>query len=388
MLSVDKVESFIFNIVRKGFDEEINQFAVIAAFSKLFKFKEQVVTMPLNAGDGGGVGSVVSSKSVNGGDSNIGVWTLLRLKNAATKGHILAIVEMADIFSISDKHLKLFEFIIFAFNKIDNLQLIDQNDYIIQVFKSRDEMSEIRYNIKTIYKTSMLGHMYVINERQPIYMFLKEWYVQNFMEIYQLSADKYVWEAPHVIVFDLDNTLITDEKNVNIRCDFVYDSLRFLKSIGCVLVLWSYGNKSHVTYSMERTNLTPYFDITICEGNTVYDVERTGGNVVVRKRTVQVNIDENKIFVNRSFYVDNNIEPDKRPPKSPRIVLWYLRKIGVNYTKTITLVDDLATNNYSYDYFIHVDKCNVPTDDWKQYHDTIVDNIIDYENSFTKKMIY
>jgi viral phosphatase len=262
----------------------------------------------------------------------------------------------------------MFEFVVFAFDK---KQRIDESEYTIQIVKCNDNMIDIRSNLKLAFKTSALGHVYVINEKIPMYAFLKEWYVQHYLEVYQMHYDKFVWEIPHVVVFDLDNTLITDEERVHIRHPSVYDSLCDLKNKGCVLVLWSYGNREHVTHSMHETDLNDIFDVTICGGQRV-----TEG-----KSRVIVDNKSKMVFVDKPFYLDIDLTTD-RLPKSPRVVLWYLRKIGINYIKTLTLVDDLKDNDYSYDYFVNVSRCFEPSNDWNKYHETIVDNILEYEHQF------
>lgn len=263
----------------------------------------------------------------------------------------------------------MFEFVVFAF---DVKQRIDTRDYMVQIVKCADDMTEIRLNLKLAYKTSALGHVYVINEKIPMYGFLKEWYAQNYLEVYQMQHDTFVWEMPHVVVFDLDNTLITDEERVQIRDEFVYESLHDLKSKGCVLVLWSYGNREHVTHSMTETRLNGYFDIVICGGQRISDAS---SRVMIDNRSKMV-------FVEKPFYLD--VEPHAdRLPKSPRVVLWYLRKIGVNYIKTLTLVDDLKDNDYSYDFFLNVRRCIEPRRDWQRYHELLLDNIFNCEDQFS-----
>nr|UWK31588.1 38k [Spodoptera exigua multiple nucleopolyhedrovirus] len=293
-------------------------------------------------------------------------WTLLQRRDVFLRRHILALAEWSDLACVSFRHLKMFEFVIFAF---DVNQRIDTSDYMVQIVKCADDMTDIRLNLKRAYKTSALGHVYVINEKIPMYGFLKEWYVQSYLEVYQLKYDKYVWEIPHVVVFDLDNTLITDEDRVQIRDEFVYESLNELKSKGCVLVLWSYGNREHVTHSMTETHLNGYFDIVICGGQKLTDL---------RSRVI-VDNHSKMVFVEKPFYLDID-QTNDRLPKSPKVVLYYLRKIGVNYNKTLTLVDDLKDNNYSYDYFLNVRRCMEPRKDWKQYHEELLNNITDYEN--------
>ncbi|ACI47440.1 38 kDa protein [Spodoptera litura nucleopolyhedrovirus II] len=293
-------------------------------------------------------------------------WTMLQRRDVFLRRHVLVLAEWSDLACVSFRHLKMFEFVVFAF---DAKQRIDTRDYMVQIVKCADDMTDIRLNLKRAYKTSALGHVYVINEKIPLYKFLKEWYVQSYLEVYQLKHDKYVWEIPHVIVFDLDNTLITDEDRVQIRDEFVYESLNELKSKGCVLVLWSYGNREHVTHSMTETYLNGYFDIVICGGQKLTDL----------KSRVIVDNHSKMVFVEKPFYLDIDQTSD-RLPKSPKVVLYYLRKIGVNYNKTLTLVDDLKDNNYSYDHFLNVRRCMEQRKDWKQYHEELLNNITEYEN--------
>ncbi|AYN45018.1 38kDa [Alphabaculovirus alterspexiguae] len=297
-------------------------------------------------------------------------WTMLQWRGVVLSNrHVLVLAEPADLSCISFKHLQMFQFVVFAF---DANQRIDTRDYMVQIVKCDDNMTDIRYNLKMAYKTSTLGHVYVINEKMPMYGFLKEWYVQRYLEVYQKSYDSFVWEIPHVIVFDLDNTLITDEDRVQIRDSSVYESLQELKDQGFVLILWSYGNQEHVTLSMQETHLNGYFDIVLFGGQRV--TNNSNSRVIVDNRYKMV-------YVEKPFYLDVDLEHG-RLPKSPRVVLYYLRKLGINYTKTITLVDDLKDNNFSYDYFVNVSRCLEPQNDWHTYHQQILDNIYSYEQLF------
>ncbi|QHB21748.1 38K protein [Artaxa digramma nucleopolyhedrovirus] len=156
-------------------------------------------------------------------------WTVLRLRNPFVLRHLLVVNDYGDLRDLRLGHWKMFEFVLFAFNKSDTNFNVDLNTYKMQMFKCPDEMNSIRHNIKTVYKTSALGHTYIINRRIPLYAFLKEWYVQDYQEIYHIKQDLYNWEIPHVVVFDLDSTLITDEPKVRIRDENVYSSLLELK---------------------------------------------------------------------------------------------------------------------------------------------------------------
>lgn len=242
----------------------------------------------------------------------------------------------------------------------------------MQIFKSVDDMCNIRHNIKRVYKTPVLGHMCVINSKRPMYSFLKEWYLLPDYKINMLKSESLIWGFPHVIVFDLDSTLITEEKNIQIRDLYVYESLQELRDIGCVLILWSYGSKHHVLHSMKKTNLFQYFDVIISEGATV-DANDSSSTLDV--------VDYKKQFVKSTF--DYDIVQEKQLPKSPKIVIKYLKDKNVNFFKSITLVDDLDTNNFAYDFYVKVNRCPVPVNDWQQYHDTILQNFEKYDYNYT-----
>ncbi|AIG63267.2 ORF88 [Helicoverpa armigera SNPV] len=308
------------------------------------------------------------------------LWVALRLRNPLIRRHVLFLTSYADMAMVGFKHRELFEYVVFRIDNHGNdgyditSTKIDLSRYFMQVLRCADDMRDLRLNLKTAYKTSALGHVYVVNEKIPMYACLNEWYVQSHMEIYQLGMEIYVLEMPHVIVFDLDSTLITDETNVNIRDEFVYDSLAELKTKGFILMLWSYGDRDHVAYSMDRCKLQNYFDVVICGGH------KTKKSSSPSTSRVLVDNHYKRVFVDKPFFLD--LPDGKRLPKSPRIVLWYLRKQGINYIKSITLVDDLAVNNHGYDYFVHVNKCPEPINDWQMYHDIIVNNVIEYESMF------
>ncbi|QEI03680.1 38K [Rachiplusia nu nucleopolyhedrovirus] len=306
-------------------------------------------------------------------------WVFLRRRRALFKRHILVLIDVDDLNLIPFRHLKLYEFVIFAFDPKTSKD-IDLNEYSIKLVKCKDNMQDIRYNLKFAYATSALGHVYVVNERTPMYWFLKEWYVQSYLEVYQITMDSFLWEVPHVCVFDLDNTLITDEEEVQIRSPAVYDSLKCLHDMGCVLILWSYGNKEHVSHSMERTKLdNGIFDVVICEGyKNSSSIDKNNRVVIDNKKKIA--------YVEKSFYSDIDYkDKSTRLPKSPRVILYYLRKLGINYTKSLTLVDDLQTNDYAYDYFVKVKKSIEPLDDWDVYHDIILNNITYHDDLFEKK---
>ncbi|AAC70285.1 LdOrf-99 peptide [Lymantria dispar multiple nucleopolyhedrovirus] len=311
------------------------------------------------------------------------LWVVLRRNRPLVRRHLLAVADYQHLRTVLYRHLDMYEYVVLAFDQTI-VKLIDTREYAFRVMRCEDRMSELRQHIREAFDTPALGHTYVINELVPTYAFLKEWYVQGYLEAYQTRVQSFAWEAPHVIVFDLDSTLITEERDVRLRDDDIPDSLLELKRMGCVLVLWSYGNREHVTHSLARTDLADYFDITLCEGSS-------GRSDASLERRVVVDARADLIFVKKPFFSDDATpratdeggdDVAKNLPKSPRVVLYYLRKFGVNFFKTITLVDDLASNDYSYDRFVHVKRCPEPRRDWSGYHDVLINNIEEHERRF------
>ncbi|AKC91680.1 38k protein [Lambdina fiscellaria nucleopolyhedrovirus] len=432
VVGVYKIKSFIFNVGRKVSHQKINQLLVIVAFAKTFENNKQIVTMHSDDGVGratvanavngdfalrnnvygnsnssGGGGTVVDSGNAKASSFSTSrcAWIVLRLKRPFVRHHWLVLMQRVDMRRLMFDHTDLFEFVVFKFEP-DAVKHIDFETYQMQVIKCADRMDHLRHAIKLAYGTCVFGHTYVINERIPMYAFLKEWYVQNYLEVYQAKQQTFAWEAPHALVFDLDSTLITNERDVRIRDYDVYDSLLDFKRRGCVLLLWSYGSRDHVVHSLNVTNLTNFFDIIICEGQNESGMLLT--RKIIDERNYKNNdddddkIDDNDdnekrighVFVKKSFYIDLNDDDDNNNrnncnvslplPKSPKIALWYLRKKGVNCLKSITLVDDLNSNNYAYDYFLNVKKCTKPLADWRHYHQQIVNNLESHDANYTK----
>ncbi|UZE89734.1 38K [Parapoynx stagnalis nucleopolyhedrovirus] len=297
-------------------------------------------------------------------------WICLRLNNTIIKRHVLVLREYSDLKYLGFENYKYFEYVIFAFSKDPMLLNIIQNNsqYCLQLFTCADDMRDIRYYIKRSFKVQALGHFCIINALAPMYSFLKEWFIVPFEKIVYLKNKHLIWDFPHVIVFDLDSTLITEEEHVRIRDPQIYDSLSELKDMGCVLILWSYGSREHVAHSLKQVNLDSYFDIVISEGSTLDTNEHKTANRQTK------NLKLKKLYVEKDFKYDLN-DDVVDIPKTPKIVIKYLAEKNINCFKTITLVDDLATNNFSYDYFIKVSRCPVPKHDWHQYHEEILENI-------------
>jgi viral phosphatase len=251
------------------------------------------------------------------------------------------------------------------------LNIIQNNpQYCMQIFTCADDMRDIRYYIKQSFKLQALGHFCIINALTPMYSFLKEWFILPYEKIVDLKNKHLIWDFPHVIVFDLDSTLITEEEHVRIRDPQIYESLSELKEMGCVLILWSYGSREHVAHSLKQVDLDAYFDIVISEGSTLEDKSRK----ITKKQSKDLKL--NKVYVENDFNYDLNDDSDVvYIPKTPKIVIKYLTEKTINCFKTITLVDDLSANNFSYDYFVKVSRCPVPKHDWHHYHEEILHNL-------------
>jgi viral phosphatase len=131
--------------------------------------------------------------------------------------------------------------------------------------------------------------------------------------------------------------------------------------VGAVLILWSYGSEIHVAESMSSTGLDNIFDIVITRGS------KPGQRVSARTR-----YDSKRA----SFFIDTSFKFDLQTammPKSPRVVLAFLEKAGVNYVKSLILVDDTKENDYFYDLFILVRRAPEPRADWASYEEKILD---------------
>lgn len=226
-------------------------------------------------------------------------------------------------------------------------------------FQSNDEMYKIKENLKKKYGVKWFSFVFVIKEVTPMYNCLKEYYVKDAHD--NVSKVLTLRQPMHVIVCDMDETLITSEENVRLRDPFIYDSLSELKKMGVFLFLWSYGDEAHVEDSLTKLNLKKYFDIIICRG---YKIDKTD----IKPKYYRQNKSKKT-----SFLVDPNVS--EKLPKSPKIVLYYLEQAGITKIKSLILVDDLFENNIGYDYFVHVHRSVTPKKDWEHYHKVIINYI-------------
>ncbi|AGR57092.1 P38 [Choristoneura rosaceana nucleopolyhedrovirus] len=303
-------------------------------------------------------------------------WACLRLHDAFYKGHVLLVAEYADLKYLGFQKYEYFEYVLFHLN--NNAQLcsvIASNErYCLQVFNADDDMRNVRHHLKIAFKTPVLGHMCVFQHKPAMYACLKEWHTLFEFQVPLLRSESLVWDFPHVIVFDLDSTLITEQEEVQIRDPQIYDSMSELRDLGCVLVLWSYGSREHVAHSLRAVQLAPYFDAIISEGSVAEDVP--AASVVTTDAQMQ------SCYVSSNFRFDMHAQSGDDLPKSPKVVIKILADKGVNYFKSITLVDDLPSNNFAYDYYVRVKRCPVPSRDWQRYHDQITNNIEEYDSVY------
>ncbi|AGQ20334.1 38k [Clostera anastomosis granulovirus A] len=281
-------------------------------------------------------------------------WTVLHNNWSLVKRHILMIDKYEDLRSVNTSTLIKFEFVVF--DGPPTRDCVCDTRFRIRSVLSRDEMKDFRANFKSTFRLSYLGDMFTLFTRPAVYNLLKEWLVHDVYDINKIATtDVVFFDPPHVVVFDMDSTLITEEQEVRIRDDAIYKSLDDLKRLNCVLCLWSYGDREHVVHSLDKVKLNGYFDIILAEGR------RVGEYHVSEEEDVMYEV----YYKSTPFYLD--ITDTKNIPKSPRVVLWYLQKYKVGFFKTITLVDDLYDNNINYDNFVNLKTCPVPVNDWDKW---------------------
>ncbi|ABQ52020.1 hypothetical protein SlGVgp077 [Spodoptera litura granulovirus] len=291
-------------------------------------------------------------------------WFVFHNTRAVVKRHILFINDYLDLLLAPMKCLESIEFVVTSRRVHNNFV---NKMYTMKVLYSRDEMREFRFRFKLKFDIAYLGHLFVLHSRPVPYNLLNEWLVFNVTEVKSVSS--IVFEPPHVIVFDMDSTLITEEKIVRIRDSAIYDGLAKLRDRNCVLCLWSYGDRQHVIDSLQRLDLMHYFTIILSEGNVqgVYEQNES------------VDPMYNTYYTTTPFHLNVDTED---LPKSPRVVLWYLYKKGFNYIKTITLVDDLLYNDYNYDNFVHITRCPEPVNDWSVWYEEITNYLNRFDEQF------
>ncbi|UXX41883.1 38k protein [Psilogramma increta granulovirus] len=300
-------------------------------------------------------------------------WVVVHNNWSVVKRHILFVDKYQDVQFVDSWTLNNIEYIVFMDRPAMIMKPITIKQTCVvakqKVFYAKDEMQEFRQKFKNLFKISYIGHIFTLSVCPASYKLLNEWLVYDVNEVNALSVT-ICFEPPHVVVFDMDSTLITEEEEVQIRDDNIYCALDELKSMNCVLCLWSYGTREHVVYSLNKVGLKGYFNIILAEGKYVGDY-----NVSATTDTYN-----NVVYKNTPFYLD--LLDKKNIPKSPRVVLWYLQKHNINAIKTITLVDDLIDNNIGYDNFVNLSTCPVPVQDWDKWHNKIVDFIKDYDYTY------
>nr|ARX71940.1 38k [Erinnyis ello granulovirus] len=290
-------------------------------------------------------------------------WCVVHNRWSTIKRHILFVDKYTDVHSIDSLTRDNIEFIVFLDTPTTPTWFVTQ-----KIIYAKDDMHDFRRVFKSAFQISYIGYIFTLFVRPASYKLLNEWLVYDVNEIHSLSAKTSLhFQPPHVVVFDMDSTLITEEEEVQIRDVNVYESLKELKSLNCVLCLWSYGTKEHVVHSLNKVGLNGFFTIVLAEGRHIGDY-----NVATTTDTCY-----NVVYKSTPFYLDK--VDKKNIPKSPRVMLWYLQKHNIGPIKTITLVDDLADNNIGYDNFVNLNTCPVPVQDWNKWHNEIVQYIKNYD---------
>ncbi|AAS82661.1 ORF77 [Agrotis segetum granulovirus] len=289
-------------------------------------------------------------------------WIVLRNKWASVKGHVLILNRYSDVRFAEMCALDKIEFVVFADDVVrHNFSPI----YKMDTITSLDSVTDFRNQLKNKYQISYLGHLFTTYESPATYKFLEEWLLLNVNEVNHLNSTQ-MFSPPHVIVFDMDSTLITEEEEVRLRDPFIHESLDFLKRNNCVLCLWSYGERRHVVESLKKLNLYDYFLVVLSEGRKLGDYHFEDG----------LDTRYEIVYKSTPFYL--NVQPHNLP-KSPRVILHYLKEKGINFIKTITLVDDLHHNNIHYDNFVNLTRCPEPVQDWHVWHSEIVRYLKEYD---------
>lgn len=291
-------------------------------------------------------------------------WVVLRNNWAAIKGHILMLETHDDLHYVPRKYKQKLEFVVFK----GSFMGCTSTEYTCQLMIA-DDMREFRSRLKIMNRSAYLGHLFTMYARPSTCAMLSEWLVMDISELDELTYHTYFFDPPHVVVFDMDSTLITEEEEVQIRDVAIYESLEVLRKNNCVLCLWSYGDRQHVVHSLQKLELDKYFDVILAEG-------RKKGEYSTSK---SVDTQYEVFYKNTPFYL--NVDSECLP-KSPRVVLWHLKEQGINFFKSITLVDDLLYNDYNYDNFVHLRRCPVPVEDWLEWHCAILSYIQNYDSEF------
>ncbi|AQQ80357.1 38K [Betabaculovirus altermyunipunctae] len=291
-------------------------------------------------------------------------WLVLHNKYTPVRRHVLFIASCHDLIHVPRKYLELVEFVVTVGPESTTFA---RQMCTTKRIKCRDNMREFREHLRHTFRLPYFGHTFNLYQKPAPFEMLNEWLVLDLSEIVHTSVNTFGFQPPHVVVFDMDSTLITEEEEVRIRDPRIYESLHQLKLNNCLLCLWSYGDREHVVDSMKKVDIEPYFDIVLAEGNVqgVYSTRETKDRGY------------DKLYTTTPFHL--NVDDRRLIPKSPRVVLWYLKLKGVNFIKSITLADDLPDNDYSYDHFVNLDRCPVPVDDWHVWHNAIVEFINHYD---------
>jgi viral phosphatase len=225
-----------------------------------------------------------------------------------------------------------------------------------------DTMVMIRTELRRKYDVDKYGITFVLPEyiNHNIHV-LKEWQMYQLNESEIFCNFKVSHAASHVLVFDLDNTLVTGESSVRLRCSDIIDKLFCYRNLNYILILWSYGNEVHVQECLIEASIDKdIFNIIICGGSSV---DRR-----IQPQTITADINTSV------FPVDLKLN-EHNLPKSMRVILRYLHDNNYFFTKLCGLIDDKKCNYLNCDFFVNCKKCITPISDWNDIEDKISSNI-------------
>lgn len=295
-------------------------------------------------------------------------WVVLRNRWPLVRGHLLLVNDYGEVArGVSSRCLDRIEYVVFARGP----PVPQDGRFGITVLTSRDCMRDFRRALRSEFGAAYFGLLFTTGGRPAAYALTKEWLVSDVSAVMEPRPPAPFFDPPHVVVFDMDSTLITEEARVRIRDPAVHEGLEALRRRNCLLVLWSYGDREHVVHSLRLVGLDDgVFQLVLAEGRRPDGAGEDGGGSSVDPRY-------DVVYTDTAFHL--NVADRPAIPKSPRVVLWHLHRVGVDFIKTLTLVDDLADNDYAYDEFVHIARCPVPVEDWHLWQAKIEEFLSRYE---------
>ncbi|AAK94165.1 CUN087 similar to AcMNPV ORF98 [Culex nigripalpus nucleopolyhedrovirus] len=232
----------------------------------------------------------------------------------------------------------------------DKLQ--KQSDYKLYQFSAPNDIVFLRAYLRQNFQVKFFGRTFVLFRADVSKLeCINEWcvfeleYPSKSTGILELNLPLKPIHDRSLLVFDLDNTLIGDCFPSVLRDHRIPQFLTEYRNRH-IVVLWSYGNAHHVNEAMREAGID----------RRLFHLIMTGGHTS-EEGTMS--------FTKRRIKFPTTISG--RLPKSVGPVLSTLYDLGMEVGGTTVLVDDLADNNFNYDYHVIVsrfDDDNNPPNDW------------------------